>query len=309
MFAIVPRSRQWFLLSGTLVFLSLMLLLYPGLNIGIDFTGGSLLEISVAGGVEKEQVASALQTLAQERQWDLGEVTVLKTHSALRAGEAEESAGFLLRMRELTNEQRQELLTFLQASFGAVKEVRFTTIGPTVGRSLKLRSLWALATAALGMILYIAFAFRNIPRKLNPWKFGVIAVIALVHDILITTGTFVLLGLFTSFEVSNLFVTALLIIIGYSVNDTIVIFDRIREKVFLQQRGEDFAEVAEQGLQETLARSVHTSATTLTPLAVLFFLGGESIRWFVLTLFVGISVGTYSSIFIAAPLLVAWRRS
>jgi len=166
----------------------------------------------------------------------------------------------------------------------------------------------ALSIAACAIVLYIAFAFRRVPRRLSPWRFGIIAVITLLHDVLITVGIFVIISQITTFEFDTLFITALLTILGYSVNDTIVIFDRIRDNLALQHRNEEFEAVAERSLHQSIRRSINTSVSTLIMLCSLFFLGSESVKWFVLTLIVGAVIGTYSSIFIATPLLVYWKK-
>ena len=298
MFPIVPNSRLWFAFSGTLFVLGAILIVYPGLKFGIDFTGGTLLEVAFEKPVEKSAFEAALESFASAQKVDLGQPYVLRTTGGQ----------FIARFKDITNEQHIALQAFLTEHAGTFTEKRFTTIGPTVGRTLKVRSFWAILIASIMMVLFIAFAFRDVPRRLNPWKFGVIAVLALLHDIVITMGIFAFLSTFTSFEVNTLFVTALLIILGYSVNDTIVIFDRIRENVFHQQRNEPFPIVAERALQETMARSFNTSFSTLLPLFALVLFGGESIRWFVLALIVGITFGTYSSIFLATPLLVFWKE-
>ena len=157
-------------------------------------------------------------------------------------------------------------------------------------------------------MLYIAFVFRRVPRRLSPWRFGIIAVATLLHDVIITVGIFVIISHVTSFEFDTLFVTALLAILGYSVNDTIVIFDHIRDNLGLQGRGEEFAVIADRSLKQSLNRSINTSVSTLIMLFALFFLGSESIRWFVLTLIIGAIIGTYSSLFLATPLLVYWKK-
>ena len=211
-------------------------------------------------------------------------------------------------MRDITNEQHLELIANAQTAFGSVEELQFTTIGPTVGETLKKRSIWALSIASIAIVLYVAFAFRKVPRRLSPWRFGIIAVITLLHDVMITVGIFVILSHVTPFEFDTLFITALLTILGYSVNDTIVIFDRIRSNLFLQERREEFSEVAERSLRQSINRSINTSVSTLIMLCSLFVLGSESIRWFVLTLIVGAVIGTYSSIFLAVPLLVYWKK-
>ena len=221
---------------------------------------------------------------------------------------ATKDGSVLMRMRNLSNEEHIALLDHLQSTVGEVQEKQFTTIGPTVGETLKKRAVTALIVASIAIILYISFAFRRVPRKLSPWRFGIIAVITLLHDVLITVGVFVLLSHKTAFEFDTLFVTALLTILGYSVNDTIVIFDRIRDNLTNQQRGEPFEMVAEKSLHQSIPRSINTSVSTLIMLSALFLLGSESIRWFVLTLIVGAIIGTYSSIFLATPLLVYWRK-
>jgi len=297
-FSITKNTRLWFAFSGILVFVSLVLLITPSLKLGIDFTGGTLIEMVFEEDAQKETLDMALRTFGVEEEINIGIPVIQKT----------KTGGFIVRIKDITNEQHLALQDHIRTEVGSFTEKRFTTIGPTVGNTLKVRSIWALITAAIVMVLYIAFAFRNIPRKLNPWKFGIIAVIALVHDIVITLGVFVLVGQFTTFEVNTLFISALLIILGYSVNDTIVIFDRVRENVFHQERSDSFAEVAERGLRQSIARSINTSLSTLIPLFALFFLGSESIRWFVLTLIVGLAIGTYSSLFLATPLLVFWRK-
>ena len=298
MIPVVPHSRVWFVLSGSLVALAVLLLFVLGLKLGIDFTGGTLMEIHFQNPVEKSAFEGALTSFGTDQQMDIGEPYVLRTTEG----------GFIVRIKDITNEQHIALQGSLEKQFGSYTETRFTTIGPTVGHTLKMRSLFALAVASLFIVLYIAFAFRDVPRKLSPWKFGIIAVIALLHDVLITIGSFTVIGLFTSFEANTLFVSALLIVLGYSVSDTIVIFDRVRENTISQQRGEEFAQIAERSLQQSMTRSINTSTCTLLPLFALAVFGSESIRWFVLTLIIGIVIGTYSSIFLATPMLVYWRK-
>ncbi len=254
------------------------------------------MEIIIPVEMTKGDIELAIQTF--ENDPELGNVSISKT----------KEGAILLRMRDLSNEEHLALTAHLETELGDIREQQFTTIGPTVGESLRQRSLWALSIASVAIVLYIAFAFRKVPRKLSPWKFGIIAVITLLHDVTITVGIFVILSQITSFEFDTLFITALLTIIGYSVNDTIVIFDRIRDNLFLQERRESFEDVAERSLHQSITRSLNTSISTLIMLSSLFFLGSESIRWFVLTLMIGAIIGTYSSIFLATPLLVYWRK-
>lgn len=275
--------------------MSLVLLIVPGPVMSIDFTGGTLVELAVPEETTKETMHSVLGSFQSET--PLGNIAISRT----------KDSSFLVRMRDLSNKEHLALVDHLEKELGTIAERQFTTIGPTVGASLKKRAVWALIIAAVAIVIYIAFAFRKIPRKLSPWRFGIIAVITLLHDVAITVGVFVVISNVTSFEFDTLFITALLTILGYSVNDTIVIFDRIRDNLANQERGEDFAAVAERSLQQSIPRSINTSVSTLIMLFSLFFLGSESVRWFVLTLIVGAVIGTYSSIFLATPLLVHWR--
>ncbi|PIR52767.1 protein translocase subunit SecF [Candidatus Peregrinibacteria bacterium CG10_big_fil_rev_8_21_14_0_10_49_10] len=293
----IQSAKFFFALSSALVVAGIVLFFIPGPVLSIDFTGGTLIELDLPAEVTKEALTSALASIPGET--PLGNVALSRT----------KDGSVLLRMRDITNEEHVALIAHLEEEFGAVTEHQFTTIGPTVGASLKKRAVWALFIASVAIVVYIAFAFRKIPRRLSPWRFGIVAVVTLLHDIIGTVGIFVIMSHYTSFEVDTLFVTALLTILGYSVNDTIVIFDRIRDNLANQERGEPFAVVAERSLKESITRSFNTSFSTLIMLFALYFLGSESIRWFVLTLCVGTIIGTYSSIFIATPLLVYWQKN
>ncbi|MBI4099658.1 protein translocase subunit SecF [Candidatus Microgenomates bacterium] len=183
---------------------------------------------------------------------------------------------------------------------------RSETVGPVIGKETTANAIYSVGLASLAIILYIAYAFRGIPKPYSSWKFGVAAVVALLHDVLVVVGVFSLLGHFAGVQVDALFVTALLTVIGFSVHDTIVVFDRIREN--LRKLSGPFSQIVNQSLLETLARSLSTSLTVLLTLLALLLFGGETIRYFVLALFIGVFSGTYSSIFNAAPLLVIWEE-
>ncbi|MDD5026720.1 MAG: protein translocase subunit SecF [Candidatus Peribacteraceae bacterium] len=285
-------------ISALAVISSVVLFIIPGPRLSIEFAGGTLMEIRVPSNTTKQAVTDALDTFA------LKDGTRLD-HSGISATKG---GTFLLRMRDMTNEDHLALLTHLETALGSAEELQFTAIGPTVGASLKTKSLLALAIACIAIIIYLAFAFRNVPRKLNPWKFGILAVVALIHDVLVTSGVFIVLSHFTTFEVDTLFVTALLTTLGYSVMDTIVIFDRIRDNMNYQQKGETFIQLVTRSLKESIVRTLGTGVTTLFMLIAMFLFGASSIRWFMLTLIVGTIVGTYSSFFIASPLLIYWRK-
>ena len=287
-------AKYFFILSTTLTILSIGLAFYPGARLSIEFTGGTRMQLNVAS--PQATTAAVLSALQSFKNGSLN-----PTVNKMQNGD------YLIRMKGIDNDSHKELLTHLTAQIGAFEQVQYTTIGPTVGETLKIRAVYALLTASLGIIVYLAFAFRKIPRKYSPWKFGVVAVATLLHDVMVTVGVFVILSRYTSFEVDTLFVTALLTILGYSVNDTIIIFDRIRDNLYIQERKEDFAVVANRSVNQAWKRSCYTSTSTLIMLCSLFFLGSDSLHWFVLALIIGILLGTYSSIFVATPLLVYWN--
>lgn len=230
---------------------------------------------------------------------EIGEPSVLTTN---------EAGKFLIKMKEVDENTHNEVKFKVKGALGKFQETSFTTIGPTIGKTLQEKAIIAIIVAIAVIVLFVAYAFRKIPRRLNSWKFGVAAIAALVHDVFITVGIFSVLSYYMGFEVNTLFITALLTIVGYSVNDTIVIFDRIRENLKKWQKGETFADVTDRSLKESFARSINTSLSTLFTLTALFILGSESIQFFVLALIVGTIIGTYSSLFIASPILVAWQK-
>lgn len=272
---------------------SAVVLVYPGPRLSVEFTGGTLMEIQLPEGKTKDDLASALSGLMFEGQ-ALGNVSLSQTRDR----------SVLIRSRALGNEEHRAIGKHIEEKLGPSPELQFTTIGPTVGQSLRVRALWAVVIAATAIVLYLAFAFRKIPRRFSPWTFAVSAIIATLHDTLVTLGIFTIIGHFTAFEMDLLFVSALLSIIGYSVNDTIVVFDRIRDNLFLDTHREDFTAIAERSLRQTMTRTINTGTGALIMLFALFFFGAESIRWFVLTLIIGTVVGTYSSFFVATPLLI-----
>ncbi|HEY5713908.1 MAG TPA: protein translocase subunit SecF, partial [Candidatus Gracilibacteria bacterium] len=203
--------------------------------------------------------------------------------------------------------QIQALTGKLKADLGDFDEISYRKVDATIGASFKKKSLMALLLALGGIILFVAFSFRHIPSSVNPWRFGAVAIIALFHDVVIVAGIFTILGKTMGAELDLTFVTALLATLGFSVNDTIVILDRVRENIRTQKPSETFEDTIEKSVQQTFLRSINTSVSTLLPLLGLLFFGANSIFYFVLALTLGIVVGTYSSIFLAAPLLVEWK--
>lgn len=297
--SLIRLSKFLMTLSVIAVVASVVLFIVPGPMLSMEFTGGTLMNFVPPAGKTKADLQTAIEGFRTADGKSLGAFAL----STTREG------NMLLRSRTLSNEEHLALLSHLEKTTGgAINEQQFTTIGPTVGATLKRQSLYALVLASIGIVFYIAFAFYRVPRKLSPWRFGIFAVVAMIHDLVITTGIFVILSRLTNFEFDTLFITALLTVLGYSVNDTIIIFDRIRENVAFADKHEDFADTAERSLRETIVRTLNTSITTLITLFCLYFLGSESIRWFILALIIGICLGNYSSYFIATPLLVYLRK-
>lgn len=298
---IVGKRKIFYACSGIVMLASIIALGVFGLHFGIDFTGGSILEVEFAKNRPTvEAVRLALEPL------ELGAVVIQPT------GER----GFLLRFSHIDETKHQAILLGLDGiaeggagDDAAVTERRFDTIGPTIGRELRQRSLLAVGLVILLIVSYIAFAFRKVSAPVASWKYGIITVVALLHDVIIPTGLFAVLGKFAGYEVDTLFVTAVLTILGFSVHDTIVVFDRVRENLKRESpRPELFPEVVNRSVNETFTRSINTSLTVMLALAGVYLFGGESTRIFSLTLIIGIIIGTYSSIFIASPLLATWYQ-
>lgn len=286
-------AKYFFALSGVLMIASIVLLVYPGPKLSIEFTGGTRMEIIAGDSVTAEQITAAIGTFAPDLNPAVNQTDV---------------DTFLIRTKNLTNEEHQALIDQLNASLGQITETQYTTIGPTVGATLKKQAAYALIASVIAIILYIAWSFRHIPKRYSSWRFGLVAIVTLLHDVLITTGIFVILSHVTSFEFDTLFVTAMLTIFGYSVNDTIIIFDRIRDNLATQDRGESFGIIANRSLVQSVTRSVYTGGAVIIMLTCLFFLGSANIHWFVGALLIGILLGTYSSLFVATPLLVYWQK-
>ena len=287
-------------LSAILVIVSIALFIVPGPKFSIEFTGGTLMEIQPSADKTRDDVLSAIHAYEASTKHDLGNISVTAVKTA-------SEQAFVLRLPTISNEQHVALMAELQKSLGSVNELHYNTIGPSLSASLKVKSLQAIAIASIAVILYLAIAFRKLPRKMNPWKFGILAIIGFLHDVIVTTGVFIIIGWFTTFEFDTLFVTALLTILAYSANDTIVIFDRIRANMSFDNRNEDLSTVIERGLRQCVTRTFSTAVAALIMLLSLFFLGSDSIRWFILALTFGTIIGAYSSYFIAAPLLMYWK--
>jgi len=275
-------------------------MLYFGLNFGIDFTGGALVEARYEVGVpDKAQIEEALTASGF-------------SGSSVREGE---EGTYFIRTASISDEQRlalEDILSINDAS--PVSLERFTEIGPTIGQELRSKAGVALLLVMVAIVLYVAFVFRHVSRPLSSWVYGTTVIVALLHDIIVPVGVFAILGYVFGAQIDTLFVMAILAILGYSVNDTIVVFDRVRENLrrnIERGRKEEFALTVGKSLDQTFVRSVNTSMTTLLVLTALFFLGPDATQDFALTLIVGVIAGTYSSLCLASPLLVTverWRK-
>ena len=296
MIPIIQKKNIPFTISAILFTVSVILLVVVGIKPGIDFTGGTLIQLRFEG--ERPERA-ALQTVVEGL--ELGNVLI----------QPADSDSHIVKMAYLEEEDHQRLLSSVRTAYESeeykVVEESVETIGPSISSDLRSRSIKAGLGVVIAIILFIAYSFRKVSKPVSSWKFGITAIIALLHDVIITMGVFVLLGHFLGVEVGIPFVVAMLTILGYSVNDTIVVFDRIREKL-MRKEYKNFAETVNVGVNETIPRSINTSVTTLLVLLGLCVFGGESVRFFSLSLVIGIILGTYSSLFLASPLLVWWEK-
>jgi len=298
-FSFVQASKFLLPLSAVAVIGSLVLFLYPGAEVSIEFTGGTLMEVQLPDGKTKDDLLTSLTSFTSSGA-DMAGANLSQTRTG----------SWFVRTNTLNNDQHTALIKHLDSTIGKVQELQYTTIGSTVGASLKQRAFWALLAASIAIVIYLAATFRKIPKSLSPWMFGVNAIIAVVHDIIITVGIFTVLSWYTTFQMDTLFITALLSIMGYSVSDTIVIFDRVRDNLIEEgRRVTDITELADRSLRQSFMRTINTGLGALIMLFALFFFGTESIRWFILALIIGTLVGTYSSYFVATPLLVFWKKA
>ncbi|HLD21138.1 MAG TPA: protein translocase subunit SecF [Patescibacteria group bacterium] len=290
-FNIVSHRTIFFALSGALVVLSFLAVPVLGLRLGIDFTGGSLLEVTTTQTVDVESLRSSMR--------DQG-------YPALSIQSSGENT-VLIRTESLTESEHQTLLVALGENLDGLQEQRFDSIGPVIGQELRRTAVTGVFITLLLIGLYIAWSFRKVSEPIASWKYGILTIVAAFHDVIITVGVFVVFGALFGWEMGAAFIAAILTILGYSINDTVVVFDRTRENL-AKHIGNNFEETVERSIKQTLTRSFNTSFTTILALLAIFLFGGESTRPFALALMIGIGVGTYSSIFLASPLLVSWEH-
>lgn len=280
---ILGKRKIWYTISIILIAIGLVFLLINGLNLGIDFNGGTLIEFSFDNAVSNEQIRSVLE-----------EINIAED-SKIQQSDSAGVHGAIIRAQNLESEEIIKVEESIKEEFPTAEMLRTEMVGPTIGQELRINALLAMLAASIAIVAYISFRFE--------FRFAVVSIITLMHDVLITIGIFAIIGR----EVNTPFVAALLTIVGYSINDTIVIFDRIRENMKLMHKV-PFIEQANTAVVDTLPRSINTSLTTLITILAIYFFGGASIQTFMLALFIGMFAGTYSSIFVASPLLVTWQK-
>ncbi|TDO84455.1 protein translocase subunit secF [Halanaerobium saccharolyticum] len=280
---ILGKRKIWYTISIIVIVIGLLFLLINGLNLGIDFNGGTLIEFSFSENVTAEQVRDVLERIE------------IAADSKIQQAESAGEHGVIIRTKTLESEEIVAIDNAIKDKFKSAEMLRSEMVGPTIGRELRINALLAIIAASIAIVAYISFRFE--------FRFAAVSIIALMHDVLITIGIFAILGR----EINTPFVAAILTIIGYSINDTIVIFDRIRENMKLMHKV-PFIKQANTAVVDTLPRSINTSITTLITILAIYFFGGASIQTFMLALFIGMFAGTYSSIFVASPLLVTWQE-
>jgi len=291
---IIKYKNYFFTLSLLVMLPGIFAIFAWGLNLGIDFTGGTLWEVKF---IEKKEEVNR-QTFQN----------FLNENGAEVSTASQTSDNSILVRTKLTEEAKiNEIKTKVQEKYGSFEDVRFETVGPTISKELTQKALLAVSVSILAIVTYMSWAFRKIPKPTSSVAFGLATIAALVHDVIVVVGIFAILGHFFGIEIDSLFITALLTIIGFSVHDTIVVFDRIRENL-IKHSDKSFESVVNHSILQTLGRSLNTSLTAVFVLVALLLFGGDSIKNFVLALLIGMISGTYSSIFNATPLLVVWQN-
>jgi len=289
---IVKYRKVWYAISAAIFTVCVAAMAMYGIKLGIDFTGGSLMEISFEKPVSTTDLRAHVLGLGYKD-------VIVQTTS---------TGGALLRMESLTEEKHQSLLQDLKKTYGdKTVEQKFDSIGPVIGSELRRTAATGILIILIAIGLYVAFAFRKVTAPVESWKYGVLTIITAFHDVVVPLGLFAILGKFLNWEIDTAFVAAILTVLGYSITDTIVVFDRTRENL-IKRVNPSFEETVDLSIRQTIRRSLSTSMTTLLCLAAIFFFGGETTKPFALALIVGIFAGTYSSIFLASPALVTWYK-
>ena len=289
---ILSKKYLYLIFSLVIIIPGIISLILYGLNLSIEFTGGSRLTLTFPKTISSSQVSSVRNVFSEN---NIKVQTLEKSKNTL-----------FIRTAPIDQKQDVKIIGQIKSRVGEFKQSEYETVGPTIGTEITFNAIKALVIASLLIVIYITWTFRKVPKPASSLRFGISAIIALIHDVLVLLGIFSILGHFFKIEVDSLFVTAVLTVIGFSVHDTIVVFDRIREN--LKRVGsESFEQVVNDSILQTLDRSFNTSLTVVLVLLSLLFFGGDSVKWFVVALLIGVVSGTYSSIFNAAPILVIWQ--
>lgn len=295
MYDIIGKKYLFLTISALLVVASIASITIYGFKEGIDFAGGTSWQVRLKGKPAAEAVSAALM-----KEFDLQEVIAIPEPT---------TSSIILRLPELTEEMHGTYRITLEKEFGAVEELSYETIGPAIGNELRGKATWAFLAVLIAISLYIAFAFRHVSRPISSWKYGFVTLATLFHDAIIPLGLLAYLGHVKGVEVNTNIVVAILVIIGFSVHDTIVVFDRIRENLRTEKNpSSGFAGLVNRSMNQTVIRSINTSLTLILTLTALILFGSSNLLYFVLTILVGVIAGVYSSIFVASPLLVLWNR-
>ncbi len=293
---ILGVRKIWFSISLFVIIIGILAMSFYGYRTGIDFAGGTILEIQIeTSNDDLNHKQLIIDSYKEVVSLDVAAVTV--DHNR-----------YMVRSKQIVNDQKNEIIAHLLQYFDKVDELRFESVDPSIGYDVIRKAIIAVILAVVGILLYIAYSFRRMSGSLNSWRFSMAAIIALVHDMLILLGLYAIIGKFFGAEIDGMFITAVLTLLGFSVHDTIVTFDRVRENL-RRRAGEDIETIINDSIVETVVRSINTSFTLLLVLVAMFFFGGSTLKFFVLALIIGVIVGTYSSIFIAAPMLLWGRQS
>jgi preprotein translocase subunit SecF len=294
---ILKYTKFYLIFSLILLIPGVISLAVKGLNVGIDFSGGSVVQYELLQASESEEaVINEFNNIYTQKGIEVESTTFA------------DATKVVVRAKPIDVQTNEEVKNELLSKYEGLKQISFETVGPAIGKETAAKSFTAMGIATLGILFYIAYAFRNVAKPHSGLRFGAAAIIAMLHDALIVLGVFSILGYFLNVEIDALFITALLTVVGFSVHDTIVVFDRIRENLKKLPSSWGFKEVVNYSLVETLNRSLATSLTVIMVLTSLFLLGGDSIKYFSLALLIGIISGTYSSLFNASPILVLWEE-
>lgn len=293
----IIKNKYWFLTFSAFTLIAAVLAIsFFGLKQGIDFTGGTLWEARFPASVTRAALETTITT-------DLKQTDASVTDNP-------SNRSFLIRLKEVSEVDHQKFLKIFQGKFSSVEELSFESVGSAIGQEVRQKALMAFLFVLLAISLYIAFAFRKVSQPVSSWKYALITLVTLFHDAIIPAGLFAYLGHIQGVEVGVNFIVAILVVIGFSVHDTIVVFDRIRENLRLERTvgAAHFPELVNRSINQTFARSLNTSLTLILVLLSLYFFGAASLHYFTLIILTGVIFGTYSSIFVASPLLVLWQK-